>query len=717
MGDKEIHFLKDRSFSLYLLIAMVILVIIVVGLVAVNDYYNTKNMFDRNSKHLQRQTEQDIIATIKLTDESYTLYDNSLNEQMRSGFDVVLAEYKRVGGIPAHMNLTTIKKSLGNQYDIYVINESGVIEFTSYEPELGLDFKKVPYFFTYLTTIRNSEGFFPDRIVGDEQGSGQLRKFAYMPTPDHRYVLELGLAKPTLPNGHGTIQYKKTVDRIASANPYIDRVRIFNTMGKISDNASYVVDDPTRINLEKVLQQRGDLTVIKPETGHSIKYLFIDLKNEQYGSDLSRIVEITYNDAMLEHALHEHGQFHLAVVFFALIIGGCAAFFLSRYLAKPIAGIVRDVDRISEGDLNWKISPTHVAEFQVLEQSINTMVSSLETALRHVEDEKAFQKGLIDHLPVAVFVKNADDGKYIFWNKTSEQMFDRIAADVIGKTAREVFPESTASVIESEDLATLNNRVYTCNKRISRKQSGECIMHLVKVPVSDSSGTPRFILGMADDLTEQTASLKLDLLYSLTRSDILDQLSVIINSLERAQLKSSESAIQAFFDNTIGSVESIRNQIGFLSSLKDRGVISPKWQHISQSFKIAATLLPAHQISIGSEMDDFEIYADPLLPRVFYNLLDNSMKHGGSSLTKIHLSARLSHDSLHIIYEDNGPGIPPDQKRKIFEFGQSSGTGMDLFLVREILGFTGITITENGDPGKGIRFVIVIPKGKFRLNK
>ena len=70
----------------------------------------------------------------------------------------------------------------------------------AYEPELGLDFKKVPYFFEYLTRIRNSEGFFPDRIVQEQKGEGKLRKFAYMPTPDHRYILELGFAKSSFPS-------------------------------------------------------------------------------------------------------------------------------------------------------------------------------------------------------------------------------------------------------------------------------------------------------------------------------------------------------------------------------------------------------------------------------------------------------------------------------------------------------------------------------------
>ena len=72
MTDKSIFNVKDRSFFLYILVAMVVLVIVVVGLVSVNDYNNTKKMFEKNSQHLKQQTEQDILITIKLTDEATT---------------------------------------------------------------------------------------------------------------------------------------------------------------------------------------------------------------------------------------------------------------------------------------------------------------------------------------------------------------------------------------------------------------------------------------------------------------------------------------------------------------------------------------------------------------------------------------------------------------------------------------------------------------------
>jgi signal transduction histidine kinase len=188
-----------------------------------------------------------------------------------------------------------------------------------------------------------------------------------------------------------------------------------------------------------------------------------------------------------------------------------------------------------------------------------------------------------------------------------------------------------------------------------------------------------------------------------------------MHSLERAQLKTTEDAMQAFFDSTIGSVESIRNQIGFIRSLQDLGIVSPTWQHAATSFENAISLLPLNRIDIRAEVDDFELFADPLLPRVFYKLLDNSLRHGGSTMTEIRLSAYLSEDSLHLLYTDNGIGVPLDQKQKMFAFRQGSETGMGLFLVREILGFTAITITETGEPGKGVRLEIIVPKGKFRL--
>jgi signal transduction histidine kinase len=175
--------------------------------------------------------------------------------------------------------------------------------------------------------------------------------------------------------------------------------------------------------------------------------------------------------------------------------------------------------------------------------------------------------------------------------------------------------------------------------------------------------------------------------------------------------------MQAFFDKTVESVESIRNQMAFVRSLQDIGITTPKWQSVKKSFWDAVALIAASDVDIRLEMDDIELYADPLLSRVFYNLVTNSIQHGDHQLTKIHLLSQSSGETLTLIFEDNGRGIPADEKEKIFEFGYGAKTGFGLYLVREILGYTGLTITETGEPGHGVKFEILVPKGKFRNSK
>jgi len=73
------------------------------------------------------------------------------------------------------MDLQGIKEDLGGAMDIYVINDSMMIEYTTYSPDLGLDFSQWPYTYNYLRSIITQDGFFPDRVVKEVE-TGNLRK-------------------------------------------------------------------------------------------------------------------------------------------------------------------------------------------------------------------------------------------------------------------------------------------------------------------------------------------------------------------------------------------------------------------------------------------------------------------------------------------------------------------------------------------------------------
>ena len=110
-----------------------------------------------------------------------------------------------------------------------------------------------------------------------------------------------------------------------------------------------------------------------------------------------------------------------------------------------------------------------------------------------------------------------------------------------------------------------------------------------------------------------------------------------------------------------------------------------------------------------------QIFSDPMLERGFFNLLDNSIRHG-ERVTEIRVSSHQSDGNLVVVWEDNGIGVENSEKEQIFDRGFGKNTGLGLFLVREILSLTCITITENGEPEKGTRFEVMVPNTGYRIS-
>jgi signal transduction histidine kinase len=108
-----------------------------------------------------------------------------------------------------------------------------------------------------------------------------------------------------------------------------------------------------------------------------------------------------------------------------------------------------------------------------------------------------------------------------------------------------------------------------------------------------------------------------------------------------------------------------------------------------------------------------EVLVDPLFDRVFHNLFDNAVKHGGR-VTAIAVAHRADGDALRLTITDDGGGVAAAEKARIFERGHGRHTGMGLFLAREILNATGIAISETGPAGGGACFELLVPRAGHR---
>jgi PAS domain S-box-containing protein len=210
---------------------------------------------------------------------------------------------------------------------------------------------------------------------------------------------------------------------------------------------------------------------------------------------------------------------------------------------------------------------------------------------------------------------------------------------------------------------------------------------------------------------------KLNLLSGITRHDIMNQLTVLSGSLELALGKVKEPERIAHINRAQKAATIIQNQIAFTRIYEQIGASAPVWLDCRILLNNAAKQVSLGTIVVKNDIPaGTEVFADPLFVKIFYNLIDNAVRHGGK-ITTLRFSVEERNGDHVVIGEDDGDGVIAGEKEQIFERGFGKNTGLGLALSREILDITGIAISETGEPGKGARFEITVPKRAFRFLK
>lgn len=236
--------------------------------------------------------------------------------------------------------------------------------------------------------------------------------------------------------------------------------------------------------------------------------------------------------------------------------------------------------------------------------------------------------------------------------------------------------------------------------------------------IMGAGGTVARMYGAVQDVTEseimeqavREANRKLNLLNSITRHDMVNQLTLLKGYAQLAEMKKPDQAITDFLVKIKSAATMIERQLAFTKTYQELGIKAPAWfdlRHIVDS-------TGRKEARFSKTCDATEIFADPMIEKVFYNLFDNAIRHG-KKVTEIAIQCERGAGELIISVEDNGCGVPAREKEKIFEKGYGKNTGFGLFLAKEILLLTGITIRETGIPGEGARFEMHVPRGMYRF--
>ncbi len=241
--------------------------------------------------------------------------------------------------------------------------------------------------------------------------------------------------------------------------------------------------------------------------------------------------------------------------------------------------------------------------------------------------------------------------------------------------------------------------------------------------VRDEEGNILYHEGTSQNISERKkmenairqANRKLNLLSQITRHDIKNQLIVQNSFLQLLEEELPEVAINEYFRKLKNTATRIFSLIQFTKEYEQIGVTEPGWIDCQKLVSDIANQASPEHVLIKNDIDvGFEVFSDPLIAKVFYNLIDNSISYG-EKITQIRFSLISSPASQVIICEDDGVGIPLEDKENIFKRGFGKHTGFGLAISREILDITGISICENGKQGEGARFELTFPDGCHRF--
>lgn len=155
-----------------------------------------------------------------------------------------------------------------------------------------------------------------------------------------------------------------------------------------------------------------------------------------------------------------------------------------------------------------QISERQVYQFKKANLKLQREIHQRQQAELEIQQTRNFLQALLDHLPVAIFVKDGHPenfGVFQFWNKTSEQLFGISAAQALGKSDCDFFPIEQANFFLQKDKEVFaKGTVQDIREEVIDSHNlGKRWLHTVKIPIYDDRNQPDYLLGFSEDITDR----------------------------------------------------------------------------------------------------------------------------------------------------------------------------------------------------------------------
>jgi two-component system nitrogen regulation sensor histidine kinase NtrY len=436
---------------------------------------------------------------------------------------------------------------------------------------------------------------------------------------------------------------------------------------------------------------------------------------------------------------------YLIVLFLMTLVILLAAtwfgFYLAKQLAIPLVQLGRATKRIAGGDYTLVEVRSGSEEITGLVESFNQMTQNLENSEREVRSANQNLKQTLSDLDkhnryIEVVLKSVSAGvisvdargMITTINRHAGRLLKIQPENFIGRPVKELLTIEYFRIFAEMIKSMQDHQIESIQRELKLEINGETIpLQMTLSMLKDESGTDLGKILVFDDMTMILNAQRSAAWSEVARRiahEIKNPLTPIKLSAERLQRKFgkevSDPAFQECTSMIIAQTEGLKNLVNEFSQFARLPQLKPTAGNVNHVLQEALSLFRTSHPQV-----EFICQLDPNLPefmfdheqlrRVFVNLVDNAIAACKSEpVIQIWLTSSYAADFkiLRLSVEDNGTGIPAQQRSRVFEpyfSTKSEGTGLGLAIVKRIVEDHGGFIRALGREPKGTKMVMEFP--------
>ncbi len=398
MNEKK----KKELSNKYSLTRIILFVVLIVGTLIICGFFAhlCNDNLENNEKDYftEREYAVSILTnSVELFNNARYEYDPVYDKMAKAILADFQDDFKNAGGTADSVNLEELRQKYISRYsqdlNLYIIDSKSTILKTTEEGAEGYNFDILPEFQERLQQMRLANEMEVDPLLQSYTSKDKVQmKWAYIPSIDHKYLLEIGLLiqspfnnqdniYPTtglIPENYLTSVFFFTQNALIKDDPKEGLQRL----GSLSKNLTYLPERKEYLNRSFKGQESFYIDI--PEQNERIYYSYIpspvqDSPSSRY---TDRVLEIAFDINPLIEQQQDSIKLYLnftVISVFGLIIFGII---ISKFVVKPVDNIINDIEIIADGDYDHEIHATHGLEFYRLELSIKKMIDSLKEELK-----------------------------------------------------------------------------------------------------------------------------------------------------------------------------------------------------------------------------------------------------------------------------------------------------------------------------------------------